>query len=172
MKKFLFLLFVNSGCSPETQKNTSIDQNWDTYLGDPGRSHFSPLSEITRENVEELELAWTYDSGEMREGNSTMYTSPLVIDGVLYGLSPKLVAFALDAATGEELWRSNYVGPGAAQRGLMWWENGDQCTPVLNLPTAGLDYGCSFDDIYSQGLRKLSSLFCISMLMSVLSGSC
>ena len=65
----------------------------------------------------QLALAWTYDSGEMREGNSTMYTSPLIIDGILYGLSPKLVAFALDAATGEELWRSNYVGPGAAQRG-------------------------------------------------------
>ena len=73
----------------------------------------------------QLALAWTYDSGEMREGNSTMYTSPLVIDGVLYGLSPKLVAFALDAATGEELWRSEYTGPGAAQRGLMWWEDGE-----------------------------------------------
>ena len=124
MKKFLFLLFVISGCSPEAQKNTSIDQNWDTYLGDPGRSHFSPLSEITRENAAQLELAWSYDSGEPREGSSTMYTSPLVVNGVLYGLSPKLVAFALDAATGEELWRSDYVGPGAAQRGLMWWEDG------------------------------------------------
>ena len=124
MKKFILLLTLISGCSPDTEKQTSTNQNWDTYLGDPGRSHYSHLSEITRENVGQLALAWTYDSGEMREGNSTMYTSPLIIDGVLYGLSPKLVAFALDAATGEELWRSNYVGPGAAQRGLMWWENG------------------------------------------------
>ena len=53
-----------------------------------------------------------------------MYTSPLVIDGVLYGLSPKLVAFALNAATGEELWlwRFDPGLNGAAQRGLMWWE--------------------------------------------------
>ena len=54
-----------------------------------------------------------------------MYTSPLIVDGILYGLSPKLIAFALNAATGEEIWRSDYDGPGAAQRGLMWWQEGD-----------------------------------------------
>ena len=53
-----------------------------------------------------------------------MYTSPLVVDGVLYGLSPRLVAFALDAATGEELWRYDPGLEGAPQRGLMWWERG------------------------------------------------
>ena len=51
-----------------------------------------------------------------------MYTSPLIIDGILYGLSPKLTAFALNAATGEELWRYDPGGNGAAQRGLMWWQ--------------------------------------------------
>ena len=67
-------------------------------------------------------MAWTYDSGALRAGGSTMYTSPLVVDGVLYGLSPRLVAFALDAATGEELWRYDPGIEGAPQRGLMWWE--------------------------------------------------
>ena len=94
MKKFILILTLISSCSPDIEKQASTDQNWDTYLGDPGRSHYSNLSEFTAENVGQLALAWTYDSGEMREGNSTMYTSPLVIDGVLYGLSPKLVAFA------------------------------------------------------------------------------
>ena len=98
------------------------DTDWDTYLGDVARRHYSPLDQITRENVAELEVAWTYDSGELRPGNSTMYTSPLVVDGVLYGLSPRLVAFALDAATGEELWRYDPGIEGAPQRGLMWWE--------------------------------------------------
>ncbi len=51
-----------------------------------------------------------------------MYTSPLVIDGVLYGLSPRLAAFALNAATGEELWRFDPGLRGGSQRGLMWWE--------------------------------------------------
>ena len=76
-----------------------------------GRSHYSPLTEITQENVSQLELAWTYDSGELREGSSSMYTSPIIVDGILYGLSPKLVAFALNAATGDELWRYDTGGP-------------------------------------------------------------
>ena len=54
-----------------------------------------------------------------------MYTSPLVIDGVFYGLSPSLVPFALDAASGEEIWRRDLGIDGGAQRGLMWWANGD-----------------------------------------------
>ena len=98
------------------------DVDWPVYLGDAGRSHYSALDQIDRGNVQDLEVAWTYDSGELREGGSTMYTSPLVVDGVLYGLSPRLVAFALDAATGAERWRHDPGLPGAAQRGLMWWD--------------------------------------------------
>lgn len=128
MQKILLLLIASIivSCSSDSpQQNSALDEDWDTYLGDPGRSHYSPLTEITRNNVSQLELAWSYDSGEIREGSSTMYTSPLIVDGVLYGLSPKLVAFALNAATGEELWRYDYGGPGASQRGLMWWEEND-----------------------------------------------
>ena len=103
-----------------TQQAEDVD--WSTYLGDPGRSHYSELAQITRDNVHELEVAWVYDSGELRSGGSTMYTSPLIVDGVLYGLSPRLIAFALNAATGEEIWRYDPGHKGAPQRGLMWWE--------------------------------------------------
>ena len=120
------VLIILSNCSSDsTDQSSLLNTNWDTYLGDSARSHYSELDQITAENVSQLELAWTYDSGELREGGSSMYTSPLVIDGILYGLSPKLVAFALNAATGEELWRYDPSGPGAAQRGLMWWQDGD-----------------------------------------------
>ena len=98
--------------------------DWATYLGDRGRRHYSALDQITADNVHRLELAWRYDSGALREGNSRMYTSPLVVDGVLYGLSPRLVAFALNAATGEELWRYDANRGQTDQRGLMWWEWG------------------------------------------------
>ena len=107
-----------AGCSPPE----SADVDWPVYLGDSGRSHYSELEQINRANVASLELAWVYDSGEP---SGTMYTSPLVIDGVFYGLSPQLVPFALNAATGEEIWRNETLDlPGAAQRGLMWWERG------------------------------------------------
>lgn len=125
------LLFITA-CSSESTDDRTVTSakeysNWSVYLGDSARSHYSELAEITRDNVSNLELSWVYDSGELREGNSTMYTSPLVVDGVLYGLSPKLDAFALNAVTGEELWRYQTEGGGAPQRGLMWWEtDGDR----------------------------------------------
>ena len=119
MRTICVILAVSllSACAPKT------DSDWPVYLGDAGRRHYSALDQITRDNVSRLEVAWVYDAGELRGGGSTMYTSPLVIDGVFYGLSPRLVAFALNAATGEELWRFEPGGNGAAQRGLMWWEH-------------------------------------------------
>ena len=110
-----------SACGPQKTDQQNVD--WPVYLGDSGRQHYSALEQINRSNVSQLELAWVYDAGELRGSNSTMYTSPLVVDGVLYGLSPKLVAFALNAATGVELWRSD-PGIEGTQRGLMWWQNG------------------------------------------------
>lgn len=100
------------------------EADWRTYLGDPGRRHYSPLDQITPDNVHRLQPAWRYDSGALRDGVSLMYTSPLIVDGVLYGLSPRLVAFALNAATGEELWRYDADLGHTDQRGLMWWEWG------------------------------------------------
>jgi len=65
--------------------------DWSTYLGDPGRRHYSELVQINRDNVHELEVAWVYDSGELVPGSRpVMYTSPLVIDGVLYGGIPRV----------------------------------------------------------------------------------
>ena len=112
----LTLLVAGAGV-PVTPDDGNTD--WSVYLGDSGLQHYSPLDQITPENVDQLAVAWTYDSGEPR---GTTYTSPLVVDGVLYGLSPQLDAFALDAATGEELWRYEPEDVGGAQRGLMWWE--------------------------------------------------
>ena len=114
-----------AACTPSTlraERPESPPRNvdWRSYLGDPGRSHYSPLTQINRANVGRLERAWVYDSGGPP---GSMYASPLVVDGVLYGLSPTLAAFALNAATGAELWRADLDLPGAAQRGLMWWRN-------------------------------------------------
>lgn len=137
---FLSLVAVAAlALSRAGQAQEAPDTDWSTYLGDVGRRHYSPLEQITRENVDQLELAWTYDSGELRAGNSTMYTSPLVVNGVLYGLSPTLTAFALDAATGEELWRYDPGLDGAPQRGLMWWERETASGTVARLFFTGND---------------------------------
>ena len=81
------LLIVASGsdeaaspAAPATSVPDLANVDWSTYLGDEGRSHFSPLTQINRDNVTQLELAWSYDSGEK---SGTMYTSPVVRDGRL-----------------------------------------------------------------------------------------
>lgn len=114
----LLLLLLLMSCSP------AVDENWSVYLGDSGRRHYSPLEQITPDNVAQLRVAWEYDSGAQRAGESTLHTSPLIVDGILYGLSPQLHAFALNAATGEELWRYDPGPTAAEQRGLMWWQQG------------------------------------------------
>lgn len=110
-------------CTPEAP-----DVDWPVYLGDEARTHYSPLTDINPSNVADLEVAWRYDAGDLAPGISFMDTSPLVVDGVLYGLSPTLDAFALNAATGEELWRHEVgdVGIGHTQRGLLWWSGDEQ----------------------------------------------
>ena len=102
------------------------DQDWPTYLGDPGRTHHSALAQIHRGNVHRLELAWSYDTGPLQGALSQIQCSPIVVDGVLYGTTPRAHPFALDAATGRELWRFDPVAHGSASqghnRGVVYWE--------------------------------------------------
>ncbi|HEY3739362.1 MAG TPA: PQQ-binding-like beta-propeller repeat protein, partial [Bryobacteraceae bacterium] len=66
--------------------------------------HFTKASQITPENVANLREAWRFDTEDSQNG-SEMQTNPIVIDGVMYITSSKLRVFALDAASGKELWR-------------------------------------------------------------------
>ncbi len=113
------------------------DQNWPVSLGDKHSSQYSTLDQITTENVKELEVAWTYDAGERPTGSRLqMECNPLIIDGVLYGTDALLIAFALDAKTGRELWRfdpyeyrmkesDGPVNRSGANRGLTYWSKGN-----------------------------------------------
>jgi len=75
-------------------------ENWDNPGGDWAESHFSRLEEINPSNVAELGLAWEYDLGSARVQEAT----PVVIDGVMYTSGVLGRVYALNAATGEELW--------------------------------------------------------------------
>ena len=65
--------------------------------------HFTSLSQVTPANVAKLEEVWRFETGDSQKG-SEMQANPVVIGGVMYVTSPKLRVFALDAATGKELW--------------------------------------------------------------------
>src|SRR5919107_4020601 len=75
-------------------------QNWPEYNGGPDRSHYSSLAEITADNIAQLEKAWEYSSGgaDTVKNQTQMQCNPIVIDGVLYGVSAGSQAFAVDAS--------------------------------------------------------------------------
>ena len=104
--------------------------DWPHYGGGPDRAHYSPLTQITADNVRSLKVAWTYDTGDAFPG-SEMQCQPVVAHGVLYATSPKLRVFALDAATGALKWsfdpNKDAKTPSRTRiRGLMYWERGSE----------------------------------------------
>ena len=96
-------------------------RTWSAYGGGPEQIRFSRLDQINRRNVQNLERAWTYDSGE----SGGLQTQPIVVDGVLYAVTPTHKVFALRAATGEQLWRfDSGIRAQGPNRGLMYWSDG------------------------------------------------
>jgi quinoprotein glucose dehydrogenase len=98
---------------------------WPAY-GGAGGTHYSALEKINRGNVRNLTVAWTYDTKE--EGG--LETSPIIVDGILYGITPAQKVFALDAATGKELWKFGAgIEGGQPNRGLSFWEDKNNRNP-------------------------------------------
>lgn len=103
------------------------DTNWTEYNGDGARSHYSLLTQIDANNVQQLKTAWTYASGGADTvGNRTqMQCNPIVVEGILYGVSANTQAFALNAATGQEIWRTTLTdNGGTTSRGVTYWSDG------------------------------------------------
>lgn len=94
---------------------------WPVYGGQPAQDHYSPLAQINRTNVKNLQVAWTYDTGE----KGVFQPSPIIVGGVLYSYTPSQKVIALDAATGKLLWKfdSGIAGTQPA-RGLAYWSDG------------------------------------------------
>ncbi|MDZ7689793.1 MAG: PQQ-dependent dehydrogenase, methanol/ethanol family [Balneolaceae bacterium] len=74
--------------------------NWLSYGRNYAEDRYSTLNQVTADNVDQLGLAWSYDTG-MRGG---VETTPLVADGIMYLTGPWSIVYALDARTGEEIW--------------------------------------------------------------------
>ncbi|MGE0747060.1 MAG: pyrroloquinoline quinone-dependent dehydrogenase [Rhodospirillales bacterium] len=106
-------------------------RDWPAYGGGPNARRFSPLKQITRDNVGRLVRAWTFRTGDMptgaAHGKYAAETTPIKVGGSLYLCSAKNILIALEAATGEELWRfdpvvANEAIPyGASCRGVTYY---------------------------------------------------
>jgi quinoprotein glucose dehydrogenase len=100
------LVAIAAVCVPAVMAAQSPGDWW-AYGRDQLGSRYSPLTQVTRDNVANLTVAWTFRTGEMETTRrpAKFEATPLVIDGVMYFSTPLGKAIALDAATGRELWR-------------------------------------------------------------------
>ncbi|MBI4538037.1 MAG: pyrroloquinoline quinone-dependent dehydrogenase [Gemmatimonadetes bacterium] len=124
-------------------------RNWPVYGGDPGGTKYSTLTQINRENVKQLEVAWTWEPKEKRIPGprrpipgqdvrpGSFEVTPLVINDTMYLVTPYNRVFALDARTGKELWSYDpraYEwgqvpnGTGYVHRGVAVWTGTNERT--------------------------------------------
>src|ERR1700742_3336308 len=84
------------------QQDTGASRDWIAIGGGPGSLHYSKLNQINRENVKNLQVAWTFDTGD-GDNRTDFESTPLEADGVIYLIGRRGQLFALDAATGRRL---------------------------------------------------------------------
>jgi quinohemoprotein ethanol dehydrogenase len=114
-------------CGPRGAVSNDNGNDWPSYGGDFTENHYSPLTEINDQNIDQLGLAWSYDIDTMPSAHS----APIAVDGVLYFAAGFSVVHALNAATGELLWQYDPQAPAAAGerlrsswgiRGIAYWD--------------------------------------------------
>ncbi len=152
----LFLVLALAACiqGGAVRNPSPAIAEWPTYGNDPGSSRYSPLTDITKGNVANLKVAWTYHTGDISDGKgmwngqkiwakSTFEDTPLMFDDSLYVATPFNRIIALDPETGKEKWifdpklnRIGYYGDDFTCRGLAAWTNpalkpADACRKTL-----------------------------------------
>ena len=95
----------------DTKRILAADEapgDWLSYGRDYGEQRFSPLTQVNKETIKDLELAWSFDMYT----NRGLEASPIVVDGIMYMTGSWSVVFAVDAKTGEEIWSYDPEVPG------------------------------------------------------------
>ncbi len=95
---WIFLSFTS--CHTHHQP---VDNGWGIYGGNNSHDHYAALTQIDTNNVMQLQEAWQYHTGDS-DKMTQIQVNPIIVDDVLYGVSPKLKLFAVDAATGKAKW--------------------------------------------------------------------
>ena len=116
--------------------------DWPDYGGNKGGLGWSPLRQISRENVDSLELAWVHHSGDVSDGSgevtrTSFQARPIVPNGTLYYCTGFNRVIALDPETGQERWSfdpelraKRLSGPYPLTcRGVSWWKDSDASEP-------------------------------------------
>lgn len=94
--------------STSVMAETSIGSGWVHYGGSERGLQYSSLARINKNNVQNLEIAWTYRTGELGEGTRRGYvfeSNPILVENKLYVTTGSGIVMALEPATGKEIWR-------------------------------------------------------------------
>jgi quinoprotein glucose dehydrogenase len=142
---FLGLLFVIVAWPfPGRGQSGAKNGEWRAYSAEEGSTRYSPLDQITRDNVRTLEVAWTwkFDNYGSAAQTATTETTPLMVGGVLYFTAgQRRTVVAADAGTGETLWTWRPDegerfdrAPRKVHRGVAYWTNGQEERIVVVTP--------------------------------------
>ncbi len=101
-----------------SSKSAQQSVDWGYFGGDLASTQYSPLTQINKANVGQLDVAWQYDTGD-----DPTVAAPLIVDGVMYVIKNANSVVALDAATGREIWIAENVID--RTRGLSFWRSAD-----------------------------------------------
>ena len=91
------LICLTQGVASGIASVRPTGDEWPAYGGQAAQDHYSSLSQINRENVKQLKIAWSFDTGE----TGSMETTPVIVGHVLYAYTPSLKVVALYAASGK-----------------------------------------------------------------------
>lgn len=115
----LLSAIVYTGCNSDN--TSSGNTTWTHYGGSPEQSKYFKTSEITKENVHQMKVAWTYPTGD----NGFYFFNPIIVDSIMYVLGKNSSLVAVNVATGKEIWiHANLMG--LSRRGLNYWESKDR----------------------------------------------
>ena len=115
------LLWAADVDSDRLERAHEEPSNWLTYYGTYASWRYSELDQIDRSNVSDLRPVWAFESGFTDGG---MQSTPLVVDGVMYVSTAWNHVFALDAASGAQIWRYDYPEPEAIPGLYGTWNRG------------------------------------------------
>ncbi len=152
LRRFLvYLILFTLLCGSCKQNTDAAYTSWPQYKGSNENIHYSSLTQVDTGNVTQLQVAWEYHTRDADTANhSQIQCNPIVVEGVLYGVSPQLKLFAIDAQNGSEKWQFNPFDSLSGNRksffnmnnsrGVTYWSDGASDKRIFY--TAGSELHC------------------------------
>ena len=128
--------------SPGVAQQGARGGDWRAYSGDAGSTRYAPLEQITRDNVKNLQVAWTWRYDNF--GGGTSQTTPIVATGIMYfTVGQRRNVIAVNPGTGETLWTWRPdegarfdQAPRKVGRGVAYWTDGTDARIITVTPSA------------------------------------